>query len=460
MDIVKLLKNGESETVEFKSAFGKEVTISLVAFANTEGGKVVVGVNNIGKPTGLDIGQETEQRYFNEIKVSTYPQILPHITSTKVEGKDVLVFEINEYPIKPVSFKNRYYKRVKNSNHLLSLDEIVDMQQQSLNISYDAYPLEESLKSLEEALMMKFIENAASAGRVYLQDDMLTNLTKLKIIQNGKPTLAAMLLFGNHDYSIHIGRFKAGDTIIDDLLIKAPLITALDEAEIFIKKHINLSYSFDGSLQRKERWQYPIESVRELLLNAVVHRDYKNTSDIVIKIFDDRILFTSPGRIYGNLTIEDLKRDDYVSSIRNKLLAEAFYLMGDIEKYGTGFVRIREMLKDYPELSFSMEEIGDFFRIVLTSQATPDNLENDLQNNLENDLQKRFGLTDNQLKILVAVTQDRAVTQKKLSDLVGITSKNIRLNMKKLKEQGLLKRIGPDKGGYWQIMLPNDKSKA
>lgn len=170
--------------------------------------------------------------------------------------------------------------------------------------------------------MAKFIENAASAGRVHLQDDLLTNLTKLKIIQNGKPTLAAMLLFGNHGYSIHIGRFKAADTIIDDLLIKDPLLKALDEAEIFIKKHINLSYAFDGSLQRKERWQYPLESIRELLLNAVVHRDYKNSSDIVIKIFDDRILFTNPGRIYGNLTIEDLKRDDYVSSIRNKLLAE------------------------------------------------------------------------------------------------------------------------------------------
>lgn len=129
MDIVKLLKNGESETVEFKNTFGKEVTITLVALANTEGGKVVVGVNNAGKPTGLDIGQETVQRYFNEIKVSTYPQILPHITSLKIKGKHVLVFEINKYPIKPVSFKNRYYKRVKNSNHLLSLDEIVDMQQ-------------------------------------------------------------------------------------------------------------------------------------------------------------------------------------------------------------------------------------------------------------------------------------------------------------------------------------------
>ena len=82
----------------------------------------------------------------------------------------------------------------------------------------------------------------------------------------------------------------------------------------------------------------------------------------MIKIFDDRIVLSNPGKIYGNLTIEDLQRDDYVSSIRNKLLAEAFYLTGEIEKYGTGFVRIRKMLKDYPETSFSVSEIGDFFR--------------------------------------------------------------------------------------------------
>ena len=263
-----------------------------------------------------------------------------------------------------------------------------------------------------------------------------------------------MLLFGNHGYSIQIGRFKAADTIIDDLLIKDPLLKALDEAEIFIKKHINLSYAFDGSLQRKERWQYPLEAIRELLLNAVVHRDYKNTSDIVIKVFDDRMLFTNPGRIYGSLTIEDLKRDDYVSSIRNKLLAEAFYLTGDIEKYGTGFVRIREMLKDYPEVSFSIKEIGDFFRIELVCKPTPGDLEKDLQKGLGKDLQKQYGLTDNQLKILEAVSHDRTVTQQRLSELIGITSKNIRVNMKKLKDKGLLKRVGPDKRGYWQITLP------
>ena len=325
MDISDILKKGESETVEFKAQFNKETIMSLVAFANTRGGKVVVGVDNKGHVTGIKAGPETVQRYLNEVKVATYPQILPNIDKYEIEDKSVLIFEISEYPVKPVSYKNRYYKRVKNSNHTLSLDEIVDLQQQSLNISYDAYPRNENLASLDRSLMNKFIEKAASTGRVYLQDDLVTNLTKLKIIQNGRPTLAAMLLFGNHGYSIHMGRFKAADTIIDDILLKDPLVIALDEAMLFIKKHINLSYEFDGSLQRKERWQYPLEVIRELLLNAVVHRDYKNTSDIVIKIFDDRIIFSNPGKIYGNLTIEDLKRDDYVSSIRNKLLAEAYY---------------------------------------------------------------------------------------------------------------------------------------
>jgi ATP-dependent DNA helicase RecG len=136
-------------------------------------------------------------------------------------------------------------------------------------------------------------------------------------------------------------------------------------AMIFIKKHINLSFDFDGSIQRREIWQYPLEALRELLLNAVIHRDYRSTSDIIIKIFDDRIVFTSPGKLYGNLTVEDLKGDDYVPVHRNRLLAEAFYLAGDIEKYGTGFVRIRQWLKNDPEITFALDEAGDHFRAIL-----------------------------------------------------------------------------------------------
>jgi len=365
MKIMDLKNLKESQNIEFKSSFDKETIMTLTAFANSEGGKVIIGMNDNGQVRGTEVNPETEQRYLNEIKNATYPQIMPSIDAHEVDGKTILIFIISEYPVKPVSYKGRYYKRVKNSNHLLSLDEIVNLQLQSLNISYDAYPLKEDFQSLDVNLLDKFIEKANSLGRVNLNDDLLTNLTKLKLIKDGRPTLAAMLLFGNHGYSIHIGRFKAEDTIIDDLFIKEPLITALNEVMIFIKKHINLSFHFEGSLERKERWQYPIDVVRELLLNAVVHRDYKHTTDIVIKIFDDKIIFINPGTLYGHLKLEDLERDDYISSIRNKLLAESFYLLGDIERYGTGFVRIRRMLKEYPEISYRISEVGDFFRFEL-----------------------------------------------------------------------------------------------
>ncbi|MCK4816645.1 putative DNA binding domain-containing protein, partial [bacterium] len=288
-----MVKLKESQKVEFKASFGKEVIISLVAFANAQGGKVIIGMANDGRVTGVDIGPETLQRYLNEIKTATYPQLIPNTDVSEIDGKTVVVFEINEYPVKPVSYKNRYYKRVKNSNHLLTLDEIVDLQQQGLNISYDAYPLNERLSSLDIKLIERFVNNVNSRGRINLKDDLMANVTKLKLIRNDKPTLAAMLLFGDHGYSIHIGRFKSEETIIDDVLIKDPLIVAIEDVMLFIKKHITLAYEFNGGLERKEKWEYPLEAIRELLLNAVVHRDYKQASDIVIKIFDGRIIFTS-----------------------------------------------------------------------------------------------------------------------------------------------------------------------
>ncbi len=249
-------------------------------------------------------------------------------------------------------------------------------------------------------------------------------------------------------------------------------MTALDEAMIFIKKHINLSYDFDGGLQRKEYWQHPLEVLRELLQNAVVHRDYKNTSDIVIKIFDDHIQFTNPGRIYGNLTIEDLKRDDYVSSIRNKLLAESFYLMGDIEKYGTGFVRIRRWLKKYPGTQYEIRETGDYLVVDLfqttaklhgklpekSRETSPNELPEGLPDKLPEKSRETSPdelcekLTGLQNKIMAFMKSDPKVTYDELAKWTSRSRESIRQNIGRLKEAGIVKRIGPDKGGHWKVM--------
>jgi ATP-dependent DNA helicase RecG len=102
----------------------------------------------------------------------------------------------------------------------------------------------------------------------------------------------------------------------------------------------------------------PLPALREALLNVVVHRDYRDGSDIQIKIFDDQTSVFSPGKFYGGLAVADIQASNYRSRLRNKLVAEAFYLTGNIEKYGSGFIRIRKALRDYPELSLSTQEIS------------------------------------------------------------------------------------------------------
>ena len=133
-------------------------------------------------------------------------------------------------------------------------------------------------------------------------------------------------------------------------MIRGTLFQVVEESMRFILSHLKVAFEIVAEIERREIYEYPLPALRELLLNAVVHRDYTSPVDIQIKIFDNSITFFSPGRLFADLTIEKLKSDDYQSRARNKLIAEAFYLTRDIEKYGSGFIRVRgEISKKSPQ---------------------------------------------------------------------------------------------------------------
>ena len=362
IDLNSLIDSGESQSVEFKTSFNRETIESLVAFANAQGGVVLVGVADNGSITGVTVGKESLNEWLGKIKFSTSPSIIPDIDVCPMGEKTVVVIIVDEYPVKPVSTKGKYYKRIATSNHQLSLSEITDLYLQSLQLSWDSYePPRAVLDDLSIDKIDTFVEQVNQSGRFSLETSAFLALAKLKYIVDNKPSWAAMLLFAEEPlrHHIHIGRFKTPSMIIDDRQITDTLFEAVDQAMKFIVSHINVAFDFDGSLQRKERFAYPLPALREVLLNAVVHRDYTNPSDIQIKIFDDHITFFSPGKLYGGLCVADLFTDHYQSRLRNKLIAEAFYLTKNIEKYGSGFIRIRKELEAYPEISFSIEESGD-----------------------------------------------------------------------------------------------------
>ena len=127
----------ENATVEFKSSFIEEAIETLVAFSNTKGGTVYIGISDRGKIQGVTIGKESIPNWINEIKSKTSPQLIPDVEMLTYENKTIIALSVSEYPINPVSIRGKYYKRMDNSNHLLSIDEIANEHLKTINSSWD-----------------------------------------------------------------------------------------------------------------------------------------------------------------------------------------------------------------------------------------------------------------------------------------------------------------------------------
>ncbi|MDR2563689.1 MAG: putative DNA binding domain-containing protein [Prevotellaceae bacterium] len=470
----------ETGEVEFKSSFGKEVIESVVAFSNYKGGRIVIGCNNQGEITGVTISDESIPTWINEIKQNTQPAVFPDFEHQMIEDKTIVIVKVDEFPLKPVAFKDRYFVRRANSNHLLTIDEIAEMRFISLSYSFDSFEVDTKYEDLDQTALSLFYKRLKETGRYVSSGDLQDDFEKLGLINNGKVTRATQLLFGRHRTGIHLGRFKARDTIIDDVVIRSPLYLAVEEAMIFIKKHISLAYEFTGELRRKERWQYPLQAIRESLLNAVIHKDYTNHTDVIIKIFDDSIEITNPGHLMTGLTLSDLQTNNYKPLHRNKLLVEAFYLTGDIEKYGTGFIRLRKWLKEYPKVTYNFTDWGGVMEMeyrvadeVPDDDKTPNEVSDEVPDRVPDEVSDEDkcpekvpdevpdivpdedkvpdNLTANQKSILNFMLQNKRISMSELSVKIGISKRKILDNINKLRDKNLLKREGNNKSGHWQV---------
>jgi len=383
----------------------------------------LIGIDDMGKPVqGFTLGQESLQKWVNEVKNKTQPSIIPDADIVRVKGSVVGELSIKEFPVKPVAFRGRYFRRIKNSNHQLNPTEISDLHLQSLQLSWDSYPYQDArFEDLNEEKISRFINKVNDGGRFLLPEDALN----------------AMSLF-------------------DERMINGNLFDVVDETTRFINGHLKVAFEITGiTTQRTEIVEYPAAALRELILNSLIHRDYTSSSDVQIKIFDKKISFFNPGKLYGNINIADLKENNYTSELRNKLLAEAFYLTKDIEKYGTGFSRIKESIQDYPTMEFHYEEQGNGFVAELTyiKQKVSVAVLNTTGEGLSEGLNE--GLNEGLKSLLAAVIRNPGIKAKDLPILLDNRSlKTIERQIRELVKQRLIERRGSRKtGGYRAISI-------
>ncbi len=415
-DIRQLIRGSESEKIEFKESFDKETIETAVAFANTKGGIILIGVPDEGKVKGVQIGKETLRGWANQISQSIEPRVIPEIKVSEVDGKSVVIIGIKEFPIKPVSVKGKYFRRVGNSNRIMPMQEIAQMHFHSAGMSWDKLSARDvTIEDIDIERVKRYIKKANETGRRKIGDDEkpLQVLKKLELRKEMRPTWAAVLLFHGRPQQflsqavIHCGRFKEETMVIDDRMIEGTIIEQVDEAMDFIRKNINVRFVMTGKPAREQIWDYPLEALREAVINAVCHRDYTIPSNTEVRIYDDKLIVWSPGGLPFGITIEGLY-EPHSSVLRNKGIGGIFYDMGWIEQWGSGIDKMRKacMKAGLPEPQF---EEYQGFRVIFRKDIYAE------------EYLRNLGLNGRQVKAVMYVKEKGKVANKEYQEIFGVS---------------------------------------
>ena len=260
--------------------------------------------------------------------------------------------------------------------------------------------------------------------RLYANQGKLTNTGVLFFSKNPKKYLI--------NAYVTCARYKGTEKVkvIDRKDIEANLIRQVEDSIKFIERNTMVEYEIKG-LERKEIPEYPIEALREAVLNAVMHRDYfERGANVQIDIFDDRITVTNIGGLLKPLTKEKLGK---IAIRRNPLIADLFHRVRLVEKMGTGILRIINECRKHGKVSFEVETNGFFISKFLLKTSSKKTVEKTVE------------------KILSLIKKNPKITQDELVKNTGLTRRGIEWNLAQLKERGILKRVGPDKGGHWEV---------
>ncbi len=456
----------ESEELEFKTSFAeeKEIIETLCAFANRRGGSVMVGINDQGDPVKLSIGKNTIEQLTTKIKDRLDPVIYPSIAMKTHGPYEICIISVQESEQKPVFVSGHAMIRVGKANVKLSAAEIREMilkyKQPDFDNRLSEMPLTEFVVS------PRVLQIVAEKKKDFDVSDFMKTL---RLVVRGKLLNAAYLCFtdkNTHYYhaGVKVGRFKGNNmvTIIDMALLDDGLLAIADQAMAFIRRNIRMGVEFNGHAQRVEKWEYPLDALREAIVNAIVHRDYTHKSQIHIRIFDDRLEICSPGKLPRDLTPEQMIRE-HRSVPGNIKIAEIFYGCGLIESWGSGLSRILDESKRHGGMNVTMEHVGDSFVVTFRKKQYEYPSDNEIPHTANDvslvkykitkpkmpDTTQLSHLNKPQLLVYHTIVANPGLMAKNLSSMLGIPFGSIDRHVRVLLKLGLIIRKGSKKtGGY------------
>ena len=446
--IKQRIAHSENATTEFKENFDQEAIETVAAFANTEGGTILIGVSDRREINGITVGKETLRNWSNRISQATEPRVTPEIQQVDIEEKSVLLIHITESSIKPISVKGRCYKRVGNSNRVMSPQEIAQMHLNATGQTWDQLLVTSAgIDDIDEKKVEWYLTRRETIRNVSKPQDMSTAafLKNIKgVSDDGTPTHAGLLFFNKHpqrrffhNAQLRVARFKGTSVIhpvIDRLDCGETLWENVDTAEEFIRRNIRLlSFRTSRSFQRDDKFEYPLNALREAIINALIHRNYQETADVRVFIFDNRVEVISPGTFP-----EGVSPDEPTHKPVNPTLSQFMFDVGFIERYGAGIRMMQRLCREWgnkePRYEFHPLETKIIFDSPIQENTF---IEID-------DISEQ--LNERQQNAFFYVQRNGQIATREYAEINHISPRTAYTELKDLTDKGLLTAVGKGRG--------------
>lgn len=489
----------EQQNIEYKRSWHDDYLKWICGFANAIGGIIYIGKDDDGNVVHLKeykkLLEAIPQKIRNDMGIVCDVQLHDE------NGDKYISIKVNPYSV-PVSLRGRYYYRSGSVKTELTGVELNEFLLKKAGKTWDDV-IEEgaSIDDIDEQSIVKFIEDSKEKGRLPEVKGLTTLqlLEKLQLIEGGKIKRAAIILFGKEpnkfypNIQIKIGRFGNDSTDLKfQEIVEGNIIHMLSEVQGQLNhKFLTRPVDFAG-MQRIERDEYPVDAMREMLLNAMVHRTYMG-ADIQLRVYDSKLSIWNEGGLPSGLTLEKLK-EEHNSRPRNPKIAKASFMAGYIDTWGRGTLRIYNSCKEHGLPEPEIEETEGGMRVTLYKRGVYEKLNVHSGNNELSELRSNFGVISERVKkgkeeniqflidnekfiseyletnfgviseeirsnfgenyffTLALILLDKSSTAKNIGDIIGVTARTVENYFAKLRERKIVDRKGADKGGSWQII--------
>ena len=436
----------EGKTTEFKREYVEDIRYTVVAFANTNGGKIFIGINDDGSVQGVEDSDAVMLRATNMIRDSIRPDVtmFTECGVETIDGKSVVVLTVQRGTARPYYLAGKgirpegVYLRQGASSVPASETSILNMIKET---SGDCY---EDARSLNQQLTFRKAEDYFARHRLPFGENQKRTLGIIG--KDGMYTNLGMLLSDQCVHTIKMAVFEGSKktTFLDRRELGGSLLEQLENAYAYIDQFNRTRAEFAG-LDRIDKRDYPPEAVREALLNAITHRDYAFSESTLINVFDDRIEFVTVGGLARGLTVNDIVLG--VSVPRNKKLANVFYRLQLIEAYGTGILRINECYTER-EAKPLVEATDNAFKITLPNR----NFAGEGKEIAHVVPARTKDKTQRQDTILRLAKKQGAVTRKDVQNALQVSQSMAILILREMVDKGVLVKDGAGKQVKYKLV--------